>query len=182
MTKYSFKENFFSTSTTAIDIYDEQNQAVFALKLYYASTAQETFAWLGKKKHNFEIPDGQDIFRVRQERSVSGKIKTPFKTVWEVEKNNEAIGTFRTKIGFKPKMIFEGVQGDALTFQSGFISRSVNVTNDQNQTLMTTKSERFKIASRHDIDIQSGVYNPAMLLLLFQVFYEFQEYQRSKSD
>ncbi|PTH58721.1 hypothetical protein BU595_13160, partial [Staphylococcus arlettae] len=102
--------------------------------------------------------------------------------VWEVEKNNEAIGTFRTKIGFKPKMIFEGVQGDALTFQSGFISRSVNVTNDQNQTLMTTKSERFKIASRHDIDIQSDIYNPAMLLLLFQVFYEFQEYQRSKSD
>ena len=55
MTKYSFKENFFSTSTTAIDIYDEHNQAVFSLKLYYASTAQETFAWLGKKKHNFEI-------------------------------------------------------------------------------------------------------------------------------
>lgn len=182
MAKYYFKENFFSTSTTAIDIYNEQNHAVFALKLYYTSSAQETFAWLGKKKHNFEITDGQDIFRVRQERSVSGKFKTPFKTVWEVEKNNEVIGVFCTKIGFKPKMLFEGIQGDILTFQSGLISRSVNVTNEQAQTLMTTKSERFKIASRHDIDIQSDIYNPAMLLLLFQVFYEFQEYQRSKSD
>lgn len=47
---------------------------------------------------------------------------------------------------------------------------------------METKSERFKIASNHQIDIQTNDYHPAMLIMLFQVFFEYQEYQRSKSN
>ena len=37
-------------------------------------------------------------FKVLQERSIEGKLKTPFKTVWEVFKNDTKIGTFETKI------------------------------------------------------------------------------------
>ncbi|MGF2096709.1 hypothetical protein ACQUFT_04310 [Mammaliicoccus lentus] len=79
-------------------------------------------------------------------------------------------------------MIFKGINNDELVFESGFISRSVRVTNQRNQVLMETKSERFKIASNHQIDIQTNDYHPAMLIMLFQVFFEYQEYQRSKSN
>ncbi|MEX6013892.1 hypothetical protein [Mammaliicoccus sciuri] len=54
--------------------------------------------------------------------------------------------------------------------------------NDTNNLIMETKSERFKIASNHDIDIVNSQYHPAMLIMLFQVFFEYQEYQRSKSN
>ena len=57
-----------------------------------------------------------------------------------------------------------------MLFESGFISRSVKVTDDTNNLIMETKSERFKIASNHDIDIVNSQYHPAMLIMLFQVF------------
>ncbi len=76
-------------------------------------------------------------------------------------------------MGFKPSMQFEGDKGDILKFQSGFFSRSVKVS-DGNNELMQTKSERFKLASRHDLYIETKTYNPAMLIMLFQVFMNFK--------
>lgn len=181
MKHYHFKENFFSASKSAIEVFNERDEAVFSLRLFYKSTSQEAFALFGHQKHNYEITDGQDTYRVIQEKTISGTIKTPFKTVWQVEKNGDVIGLFRTKIGMKPTMLFEGAKGDVLKFQSGFISRSVKVTEGNNE-IMQTKSERFKIASQHDIDIASETYHPAMLILLFQAFYEYQEYQRKQSN
>lgn len=84
-------------------------------------------------------------------------------------------------MGLKPTMYFEGTQGDIIKFQSGFFSRSVKVT-ESNQEIMQTKSERFKFASRHDVYIETETYHPAMLILLFQVFYEFQEKQRKNAN
>lgn len=84
-------------------------------------------------------------------------------------------------MGFKPSMQFEGDKGDILKFHSGFISRSVKVS-DGNNELMQTKSERFKLALRHDSYVETKTYNPAMLIMMFQVFYEFQEQQRRKSN
>ncbi|MCG7338047.1 hypothetical protein MHZ36_01980 [Staphylococcus sp. ACRSN] len=181
MKHYYFKENFFSASKSAIDVYDEQENAVFSLRLFYTSTTQEAFSLFGHQKHNYEITDGQDTYRIIQEKTVSGTIKTPFKTVWQVEKNGNVIGMFRTKFGMKPTMLFEGSKGDVLKFQSGFISRSVKVI-EGNSEIMQTKSERFKIASQHDIAIVNETYHPAMLILLFQAFYEYQENQRKQSN
>ncbi|SCS37405.1 tubby C-terminal domain-like protein [Staphylococcus caeli] len=181
MAHYYFKENFFNASKSAIDVFNANDEAVYTLQLFYTSTAQETMAYLGSNKQNFEITDGNDTYRVLQERTISGAFKTPFKTVWQVEKNGESIGEFRSKIGFKPTMLFEGNKGDVLKYQSGFFSRSVQVTDDHHN-LMQTKSERFKLASRHDIDIETETYHPAMLILLFQVFYEYQEQQRKNSN
>lgn len=182
MVQYNFKENFFGASTKSIDVYDNQNNAVFELSLYYTSTKQETFALLGRKKHNFIIKFAGGNYSVLQERSIEGKMKTPFKTVWEVFKGEEKIGVFETKFGLKPKIIFKGKHNDELVFESGFISRSVKVTDQNQNIIMETKSERFKIASNHTLNINSDKYHPAMLTMLFQVFYEYQEYQRSKSN
>lgn len=181
MKHYHFKENFFSASKSAIEVFNEQEEAVFLLRLFYTSNAQETFALFGHQKHNYEITNGQDKYRVIQEKTISGMVKTPFKTVWRVEKNDNEIGVFRTKFGMKPTMYFEGLKGDILKFQSGFFSRSVKVT-EGNTEIMQTKSERFKIASQHDITIASESYHPAMLILLFQAFYEYQESQRKQAD
>ena len=60
-------------------------------------------------------------------------------------------------------MLFEGNKGDTLKFQSGLFSRSVKVTDGHNE-LMQTKSERFKLASRHDVYIEGETYHPAMLM------------------
>ncbi|WP_204168963.1 tubby C-terminal domain-like protein [Mammaliicoccus sciuri] len=182
MSHYHFKENFFGASTKPIEVYDEHNNPAFTLSLYYTSSRQETFALLGRKKHNFMIEFEGGTFKVLQERSIEGKLKTPFKTVWEVFKNDTKIGTFETKIGFKPRIIFNGEKNDTLLFESGFISRSIKVTDEANNLVMETKSERFKIASNHNIDIVNSKYHPAMLIMLFQVFFEYQEYQRSKSN
>ncbi|MDW8565907.1 tubby C-terminal domain-like protein [Staphylococcus shinii] len=181
MTHYYFKENFFNASKSIIDIYDDTKEVAFKLQLFYTSAGQEAMALFGNSKQNFEITDGHDTFRILQERTISGAIKTPFKTVWQVEKNGEKIGIFRSKMGFKPSMQFEGDKGDILKFQSGFFSRSVTVS-DGHYKLMQTKSERFKLASRHDLYIETKTYNPAMLIMLFQVFYEFQEQQRRNSN
>lgn len=181
MTHYYFKENFFNASKSTIDIYDDNEEVAFELQLFYTSVGQEAMALFGNSKQNFEITDGHDIFRILQEKTLSGAIKTPFKTVWQVEKNCQKIGIFRSKMGLKPSMQFEGDKGDILKFQSGFISRSVKVS-DGNNELMQTKSERFKLASRHDLYVETKTYNPAMLIMMFQVFYEFQEQQRRKSN
>ncbi|HLR19388.1 MAG TPA: hypothetical protein VK115_05650 [Staphylococcus sp.] len=181
MAHYYFKENFFSASKSAIDVFNENDEAVFTLQLFYTSTTQEAFALFGNSKQNFEITDGKDSYRIVQERTISGAFKTPFKTVWQVAKNENPIGTFRSKIAFKPTLLFEGDKGDTLKFQSGLFSRSVKVTDGKNE-LMHTKSERFKLASRHDIYIGSDIYHPAMLIMLFQAFYEFQEQQRKNSN
>jgi len=182
MALFHFKENFFGASTKPIEIYDEQNNPVYMMSLYYTSSKQETFALLGRKKHNFKIEFDGGSYKVIQERSIEGKLKTPFKTVWEVYKNDTKIGTFETRFGLKPKIVFNGVKNDSLQFESGFISRSVKVTDQQDAVIMETKSERFKIASNHDINVMSDQYHPAMLIMLFQVFFEYQEYQRSKSN
>lgn len=182
MAQYHFKENFFGSSTKPIEIFNEREQPVFNLSLYFTSGRQEAFALLGRKKHNFKIEFDGGSYSVLQERSIEGKIKTPFKTVWEVFKDDNKIGTFETKFSWKPKIVFKGIKNDELIFESGFISRSVRVTDLQNQSIMETKSERFKIASNHQIDIQTDQYHPAMLIMLFQVFFEYQEYQRSKSN
>ncbi len=180
--RFYFKENFFNASKSAIDVFNENDEAVYKMQLFYTSATQEAFAIFGGKgKQNFEITDGHDTYRITQEKAISGKIKTPFKTVWDVDKNGNKFGVFRTKMGLKPTMLFEGSQGDTLKFQSGFISRSVSVNDGRNE-IMNTKSQRFKIASRHDIDIHTDEYHPAMLIMLFQVFYEFQEQQRRKSS
>ena len=42
----------------------------------------------GNSKQNFEITDGKDTYRILQEKTISGAFKTPFKTVWQVEKND----------------------------------------------------------------------------------------------
>ncbi|MGW7798911.1 tubby C-terminal domain-like protein [Staphylococcus xylosus] len=181
MTHYYFKENFFNASKSKIDIYDDNGEVAFELQLFYSSMGQEAMALFGNSKQNFEITDGHDTFRILQERTISGAIKTPFKTVWQVEKNGKEIGIFRSKMGFKPSMQFEGDKGDVLKFQSGFFSRSVKVSDGDNE-LMQTKSERFKLASRHDLYVETKTYNPAMLIMLFQVFYEFQEQQRRNSN
>ncbi|MBN6850718.1 hypothetical protein ACUXQE_001271 [Staphylococcus saprophyticus] len=181
MTHYYFKENFFNVSSSAIEIYNDKEDVVFTIELFYTSAVQQTMAYLGNNKQNFEITDGQDTYRVLQEGAISGAIKKPFKTVWTVEKNNQPIGLFRSKMGLKPTMYFEGTQGDIIKFQSGFFSRSVKVT-ESNQEIMQTKSERFKFASRHDVYIETETYHPAMLILLFQVFYEFQEKQRKNAN
>lgn len=181
MTHYYFKENFFNASTSAIDIYNNKEDIVFTIKLYYTSTIQQTMAYLGNNKQNFEITDGEDTYRVLQEGSISGSIKTPFKTVWTVEKNDKPIGTLRTKMNLKPTMYFEGNKGDIIKFQSGFFSRNIKAI-EQHQQIMQTKSERFKFASRHDVYIETEAYHPAMLILLFQVFYEFQEKQRKNAN
>ncbi|OEL02959.1 tubby C-terminal domain-like protein [Staphylococcus saprophyticus] len=181
MTHYYFKENFFNASSSAIEIYNDKEDVVFTIELFYTSAVQQTMAYLGNNKQNFEITDGQDTYRVLQEGAISGAIKKPFKTVWTVEKNNQPIGLFRSKMGLKSTMYFEGTQGDIIKFQSGFFSRSVKVT-ESNQEIMQTKSERFKFASRHDVYIETETYHPAMLILLFQVFYEFQEKQRKNAN
>ncbi|MGW7976410.1 hypothetical protein BU116_01500 [Staphylococcus xylosus] len=181
MTHYYFKENFFNASKSTIDIYDDNEEVAFELQLFYTSMGQEAMALFGNSKQNFEITDGHDTFRILQERTISGAIKTPFKTVWQVEKNGQKIGIFRSKMGFKPSMQFEGDKGDILKFQSGFFSRSVKVS-DGNNELMQTKSERFKLASKHDLYVETKTYNPAMLIMMFQVFYEFQEQQRRNSN
>ena len=177
MTHYYFKENFFNASRSAIEIYNDKKYLVFTIQLFYTSALQQTISYLFNNKQNFEITDGQDTYRVLQE----GAIKTPFKTVWTVEKNNQPIGLFRSKMGLKPTMYFEGTQGGIIKFQSGFFSRSVKVTK-RNQEITQTKSERFKFASRHDVYIETETYHPAMLILLFQVFYEFQEKQRKNAN
>ncbi|HCN61054.1 MULTISPECIES: tubby C-terminal domain-like protein [Mammaliicoccus] len=182
MTHFHFKENFWGASTKPIEIYDEQNNPAFVLSLYYTSSRQETFALLGRKKHNFKIEFDGGSYKVLQERSLEGKFKTPFKNVWEVFKNDTKIGTFETRFGFKPKIIFNGTKNDSLIFESGFISRSVKVTDQDGKDVMETKSERFKVASNHGINVISNQYHPAMLIMLFQVFFEYQEYQRSKSN
>ncbi|MBU6114949.1 tubby C-terminal domain-like protein [Mammaliicoccus lentus] len=182
MNQFHFKENFLGSSTKPIDVFNQYEEPVYKLSLYYTSTHQETFAILGRKKHNFIIEFQGGNYSVLQEKSLEGKLKTPFKTVWEVFKNDKKIGVVETKISWKPKMIFKGINNDELVFESGFISRTVRVTNQRNQVLMETKSERFKIASNHQIDIQTNDYHPAMLIMLFQVFFEYQEYQRSKSN
>ncbi len=48
-------------------------------------------ALFGNNKQNFEITDGHDTFQILQERTFSGAIKTPFKTVWQVEKNGKKL-------------------------------------------------------------------------------------------
>ncbi|XVL40618.1 hypothetical protein AAA451_09625 [Staphylococcus equorum] len=181
MAHYYFKENIFSSSKSAIDVFNDKDEAVFKLQLFYTSSTQEAFAMFGNSKQNFEITDGKDTYRILQEKTISGAFKTPFKTVWQVEKNDNPIGVFRSKIGFKPTLLFEGNKGDTLKFQSGLFSRSVKVTDGHNE-LMQTKSERFKLASRHDVYIEGETYHPAMLIMLFQVFYEFQEQQRKNSN
>ena len=167
MTHYYFKENFFNASRSVIEIYNDKEDVVFTIELFYTSAVQQTMAYLGNNKQNFEITDGQDTYRVLQE----GAIKT----------NNQPIGLFRSKMGLKPTMYFEETQGGIIKFQSGFFSRSVKVT-ERNQEIMQTKSERFKFASMHDVYIETETYHPAMLILLFQVFYEFQEKQRKNAN
>lgn len=181
MAHYYFKENFFNTSKSAIDVFNESDEACFKLQLFYTSATQEAFAMFGNNKQNFEITDGQATYRILQEKTIRGALKTPFKTVWQVEKNGMVIGTFRSKMGIKATMLFEGNKGDVLKFQSGFISRSVKVMEGRHE-IMHSKSERFKLASRHDLDIHTKTYHPAMLVMLFQVFYEFQEQQRKQSN
>lgn len=81
MTHYYFKENFFNASKSIIDIYDDTKEVAFKLQLFYTSAGQEAMALFGNSKQNFEITDGHDTFRILQERTISGAIKTPFKTV-----------------------------------------------------------------------------------------------------
>ncbi|EKU50002.1 tubby C-terminal domain-like protein [Staphylococcus massiliensis] len=181
MGRYHFKENFFDASTEVIDVFDESNRPVYQMSLFYTSGTQQVMSFMGRQKHNFKIEDGKNIYTITQEGSIEGRIKTPFSTVWDVEKNGRKIGVFSTQMALKPRMVFKGVQGDAITLESGFISRSVKAKDHSGRVIMTTKSERFKIASGHDIHITDGTYNPMMLILLFQGFFEFQEHRRKKS-
>lgn len=182
MENFHYRENFFDSSTKSIDIYGPEETPRYSLSLFYTSSRQKTFAYLGSQKHNFQIEGGDFHYSTKQEKSLEGKFKTPFRTVWEVMKDGETIGEFTTKMAFKPKMVFEGSDGESLLFESGFFSRSVTVTNRGGSEVMMTKSEYFKLASRHDIEILVDKYDPALLILLFQVFYEYQEHLRKKSN
>lgn len=182
MMKFHYRENFFDSSTKAIEVYDAQENPRYSLSLYYTSSKQKTFAYIGRQKHNFQIEGGAFNYSTKQERSLEGKFKTPFRTVWKVMKDGEIAGEFTTKMAFKPKMIFEDTDGKSLHFGSGFFSRSVTVTDQDGREIITTKSEFFKVASRHDLEILDDEYDPALLILLFQVFYEYQEEQRKKSN
>lgn len=44
MTHYYFKENFFNASKSTIDIYDDNEEVAFELKLFYTSMGQEAMA------------------------------------------------------------------------------------------------------------------------------------------
>lgn len=182
MVNFHYRENFFDSSTKAIDVYDEGDNPKYALSLYYTSQRQKTFAYLGRQKHNFKIEGGDAGYATKQEKSFEGKFKTPFRTVWGVMKDGEVIGEFTTKMAFRPKMTFESNDGNRLFFQSGFFSRSVTVTDRDGGEIMTTKSEFFKLASRHELEILDDTYDSALLILLFQVFYEYQEHMRKKSN
>lgn len=179
---FHYRENFFDSSTKAIEVYDDRDNGRYSLSLFYTSSRQKTFAHLGRQKHNFQIEGGEFNYSTKQEKSFEGKFKTPFRTVWEVIKDGAAIGEFTTKMAFKPKMVFEGAGGESLRFESGFFSRAVTVTNRGGREIMRTKSEYFKLASRHDIEILDDKYDSALLILLFQVFYEYQEHLRKKSN
>lgn len=48
---------------------------MFTIELFYTSAVQQTMAYLGNNKQNFEITDGQDTYRVLQEGAISGAIK-----------------------------------------------------------------------------------------------------------
>jgi len=182
MVNFHYKENFFDASTKAIDVYDDKEAPQYSLSLYYTSERQKTFAYLGRQKHNFKIEGGYAGYATKQEKSFEGKFKTPFRTVWSVMKDGGVIGEFTTKMALRPKMVFEGNDGESLLFQSGFFSRSVTVTDRGGREIMTTKSEFFKLASRHDLEITDDSLDPALLILLFQVFYEYQEHMRKKSN
>ncbi|WP_345803658.1 hypothetical protein [Mammaliicoccus lentus] len=49
MNQFHFKENFFGSSTKPIDVFNQYEEPVYKLSLYYTSTHQETFAILGRK-------------------------------------------------------------------------------------------------------------------------------------
>ncbi len=182
MVNFHYRENFFDSSTKSIDVYDERDNPRYSLSLYYTSERQKAFAYLGRQKHNFKIEGGTSDYSTKQEKSFEGKFKTPFRTVWDVVKDGGVMGEFTTKMAFRPKMTFEGNDGERLFFQSGFFSRSVSVTDGNGREIMATKSEFFKIASRHDLEILDDTYDFALLILLFQVFYEYQEHLRKKSN
>lgn len=40
MAHYYFKENFFSSSKSAIDVFNDKDEAVFKLQLFYTSSTQ----------------------------------------------------------------------------------------------------------------------------------------------
>lgn len=44
MTHYYFKENFFNASSSAIEIYNDKEDVVFTIELFYTSAVQQTMA------------------------------------------------------------------------------------------------------------------------------------------
>ncbi|MFO3701953.1 hypothetical protein WER83_03555 [Staphylococcus felis] len=174
MSRYYYRENFFNTSTKPIEIFNEQNTAVYQMALYYQSTVQKVRGILDHLKHNFKITDNQIIYSSEREKAYKSLVSSK----WHIYKNEKIIGELRTVLSLRSKLVFKDQRGETLTFQAGFFSKSVKVYDGKKQLVMTTSSERFKIASRHDLHILESTHHDMLLILLFQVFYEYQEARR----
>ncbi|MBI5974365.1 tubby C-terminal domain-like protein [Staphylococcus canis] len=175
---YHYKENFFNASTKTIPIQNEKDEVVFEMALYYQSDFQKVSGYLGHLKHNFTITDNQTTLRSERESFLS----SPLKQRWKLYEDDHYIGELRTKLSWRSKLVFKDVSGYQLELTSSLFKKAVKVTDDMQNVVMTTKSELFKIASRHDLFIEPSPYSDMLLILLFQIYYEFQEARQNAAS
>ncbi|KIX91807.1 hypothetical protein TP70_00575 [Staphylococcus microti] len=179
MTTYHYKENLLDSSTKEMPIYDEHEQHVMMMRVLHNKKHRGFSGWLGALKQEYEITDGNDIYYVRRQKS----FRSHFYPVWDVYHNHQLIGQFTVSVSiFKPKIQYADVQGNELTWQTGLLSHSVTATDSRGDEIVKSKSSYFKIRTTHDVTLQTKDYSPLLLLLLFQVTFEYFEMIKNASS
>ena len=178
MTTYHYKENFWDGSTKEIPVYNEQDAQVMSLRILHKKKKSKMSAWLSSMKQEYEITDGNDLYAVRRERS----LRTLFYPEWQVSHNGKIIGELKARFSWlKPKMRYTDMQENEFKIQSGLLSQGIVMKDERETELLKSKSSYFKIRTEHHVTVDTDQHPPLLLLLLFQVAYEYFEVMRESA-
>lgn len=178
MKKYHYKENFWEGSTKEIAVLNEQDKQVMSLRILNKKKRSKFSSWLSAMKQEYEITDGKDLYEVRRERSV----RTLFLPAWQVYHNHKPIGELKASFSWvKSKMRYTDMQANELKLQSGILSHSIIIKDERETELLKSKSSYFKIRTEHEVTIDTDQYPPLLLMLLFQVAFEYFEMMRESA-
>lgn len=179
MTTYHYKENFWDGSTKEIPVYNEQDTQVMSLRILHKKKKSKMSAWLSSMKQEYEITDGNDLYTVHRERS----LRTLFFPEWQVFHNGKTIGTLKVRFSWlKPKMHYTDIHGNEFKIQTGLLSHGIVIKDERESELLKSKSSYFKIRTEHHVTINTDQYPSLLMMLLFQVAFEYFEVMRESAS